>query len=151
MQTVPSRSMRNSHFLQSEIRESRMIIGSSSQRPMELAVGLFYGLIVDAGITVMHDAVSLPIFIAIGTKPIAGIVVRFIGETHCNARSVERPQLLDQALIQFALPLSRKESHNSALPFTNSARFRQRLSTVYAKATFSGSREFHPSSALRTF
>src|SRR6185369_2173596 len=33
----------------------------------------------------------------------------------------------------------------------NSARFRQRLSTVYASETRSGSREFQPSSASRTF
>src|SRR6202140_4385695 len=38
----------------------------------------------------------------------------------------------------------------SCLPFTNSERFLQRESTVYAKATFSGSREFQASSASRT-
>src|SRR5712671_294310 len=36
-------------------------------------------------------------------------------------------------------------------PSTNSARLRQRLSTVYARATRAGSREFQPSSASRTF
>src|SRR4030088_2581850 len=39
----------------------------------------------------------------------------------------------------------------SLRPLTNSARFRHLLSTVYASATFSGSREFHPFSAFRTF
>jgi len=39
----------------------------------------------------------------------------------------------------------------SCLPFTNSERFRHRESTEYARATFSGSREFQPSSARRTF
>src|ERR1700691_6279919 len=39
----------------------------------------------------------------------------------------------------------------SCLPFTNSARFLHRESTVYASATFSASREFHASSANRTF
>src|ERR1700692_1963369 len=38
----------------------------------------------------------------------------------------------------------------SCLPFTNSERFLQRESTVYARATFSGSREFQASSASRT-
>src|SRR6185312_14497007 len=39
----------------------------------------------------------------------------------------------------------------SARPLTNSARLRQRLSSVYARATRSGSRVFHASSAARTF
>src|SRR5580704_6701337 len=36
-------------------------------------------------------------------------------------------------------------------PLGNSARLRQRESTEYARATFSGSRVFQPSSARRTF
>lgn len=39
----------------------------------------------------------------------------------------------------------------AARPAGNSARFRQRESTEYPEATFSGSREFHESSAIRTF
>src|SRR6266849_2380951 len=36
-------------------------------------------------------------------------------------------------------------------PWKNSARLRQRLSTVYASATRAGSRAFHASSAMRVF
>src|SRR6267154_741596 len=39
----------------------------------------------------------------------------------------------------------------SSLPLTNSERFLHRESIEYARATFSGSRVFQPSSARRTF
>ncbi len=62
----------------------------------------------------MHDAgfVELPILIAVRAIPIAGIVMPFIGEAHCDAVCVKRPKLLDEPVVQFALPFPGQEFDN---------------------------------------
>src|SRR5277367_3758530 len=59
----------------------------------------------------MHDALGIefPIFVAVGTIPLPGIVARFVGEAHGNPRAVERPEFLHEAILQFAIPLARQE------------------------------------------
>jgi hypothetical protein len=76
--------------------------------PMEFTLSFLYRPIFDAGVPapVSAELVVLPILVAIGAEPIAGIIVVFVGEPHCDAIFGERPQFLDQAVIQLALPLS---------------------------------------------
>ena len=112
---------------------------------MVLALRLFDRQIVDAGIAVMHGAglVELPIFVSIRAEPVAGVVVPFIREAHRDAGAIERPELFDEAIVELTLPLTRQELLDLFPAVTNSARLRQRLSTVYARQTLSGSREFN--------
>ena len=78
---------------------------------MKEALGRLNGKIVNACIAVMHDAlgVEFPVFVAVGAKPLPGIVVRFVGEAHGNSCAVERPEFLDQAILQLAIPFAREE------------------------------------------
>lgn len=88
-----------------------MIVGTTTEGPVEFALRLFDRQIVDAGVAVMHHAVlvEFPVFISVGAKPVAGVVVRLVGEADGDASSVEGPQFLDEAVIQFATPLSGQE------------------------------------------
>ncbi len=58
-----------------------------------------------------HQAlfVELPILVAIAAKPVAGIVVPFIGEAHGYAVVAKRPELLDQPIVELAIPFAREE------------------------------------------
>ena len=95
--------------------------------------------------------VELPVLVAVGAKPVPGVVVPLVGESHRDPVVVERPQLLDQPVVQLLGPLPGQERDDLSRPWMNSARLRHRLSGVYASATRSGSRVFQPSSAARTF
>src|SRR5216683_3721098 len=88
-----------------------MIVGTAAEGPVELALRLFDREIVDAGVAVMHDAVfvELPVFVSVGAVPVAGVVVAFVGEAHGDAGSVEGPELLDEAIVEFATPFSGEE------------------------------------------
>src|SRR4051812_20032047 len=68
--------------------------------------------IVDAGEALLHQAVlgELPVLIAIGAKPVAGIVVPFVSEAHGDPVVSERPQLLDEPIVELPSPFARQES-----------------------------------------
>src|SRR5215203_7326160 len=81
------------------------------RRPMEAAVAFLDGDIVDAGLAPPHQAVfvELPLLVAVGAVPLPGIVVPFILEAYGDAVLIERPEILDQAIIVLFRPLSREE------------------------------------------
>src|SRR5215475_5949546 len=117
-----------------------MRIRPAPQRPVVLAVRFLDGQVVDAGQTKPHQAlvVELPVLVAVRAEPVPRIIVPLVGETDGNAAPLEGPQLLDQAIVEFAGPLAGEEGDD--LP-----------ASVEAWATFSGSRVFQASSARRTF
>src|ERR1700730_14200710 len=88
-----------------------MVLGTAAEGPVELAVRFFDGEVVDAGVAVVHDAfwVELPVFVSVGAVPVAGVVVALVGEADGDARSVEGPELLDEAIVEFATPFSGEE------------------------------------------
>src|ERR1700722_6183135 len=88
-----------------------MVIGASTEGPAIFALALFDRQIVDAGDPPSHQAlfVELPILVAIAAKPVAGIVVPFVGKAHGYPVVVKRPDLLDQPILQLASPLACKE------------------------------------------
>src|SRR5271169_3984938 len=91
-----------------------MIVGTAAERPEKPAVGLLDPQIVDAGDAPAHFAglVEFPVLVAVAAEPMAAVVVPLIGKTHRNAIVAERPQFLDQAIIEFAVPLARQERHD---------------------------------------
>ena len=97
--------------LEPEIIEARMVVRANAGRPVEQALGLGDGEVVDAGVAGGHQAVGieLPVFIAVGAKPLAIGVVRFVGETDGDTVFAEGPQLFDESIVGFALPLAGKE------------------------------------------
>lgn len=88
-----------------------MVVGTPTKRPKELAVFLRDRGVVDAGDPPLHQAAlaKLPILIAVGPKPVSAIVAPLVGEPHRDPIFVESPQLLDEAVIEFAPPLARQE------------------------------------------
>ena len=64
--------------------------------------------IVDAGKAPPHQAgfIELPVFVAIGAEPVAGIIMPLIGKPDGNSVTVESPQLFDKPVIQFADPFA---------------------------------------------
>ena len=53
--------------------------------------------------------VELPVLVAVAAEPAAAVVMPFVGEAHGNAVVTERPDLLDQAIVELALPFARQE------------------------------------------
>ena len=74
--------------------------------------------------------VELPVLVAVGAEPLAGVVVPLVGEAHGDAVVGEGPELLDQPVVELALPLAGQEGDDRSRPARNSARLRQRLSAV---------------------
>src|SRR5258708_9828339 len=94
-----------------------MIIRTAPQSPVIFALRLLDWQIVDASEPRAHESVliELPIFIAIGSKPIAGVIVTFIGKAHCDTVSLERPKLFDQPIIHLSSPFA-YEKRGDLLP-----------------------------------
>src|SRR3569833_1047358 len=79
---------------------------------MEAPVGLGDGDVVDARFAPAHQPllVELPLLVAVGAEPAAAGVVPFVLEAHGDAVAVERPQILDQPVVELLLPLAREEA-----------------------------------------
>ncbi len=94
------------NFSASEIRRI-----SNSAFPTKLSLLFLDRQVVDAGETAFHVAalVKLPILVAVGTIPLAGIVAPFVLETHRDAVVAERPQLFLQTIVQFFVPFAPEE------------------------------------------
>ena len=74
---------------------------TTAERPVIETILLANRQVVDARVTMRHQAVlvELPVFVAVRTEPVAGVVMPFVGKAHRDAIAVERPQLLDQPVV----------------------------------------------------
>src|ERR1700693_5813487 len=99
------------------IAQSRRIIRTPPWCPVILALHLFDWPIVDGSKPQAHQPVliELPIFIAIGAKPIPGVIVPFIGKADGDTVSLERPKLFDQPIVQLFRPFA-SEKRDDFLP-----------------------------------
>src|SRR5215813_5546454 len=88
-----------------------MIVGAAAERPVVLALALLDREVVDAGDAQAHQAVlvEFPVLVAVAAEPVAAVVMPFVGEAHGDAVFAERPDFLDQAVVELALPLARQE------------------------------------------
>jgi len=88
-----------------------MIVGPATQRPVILAFAFFDWQVIDARDAQTHQPVliELPVLVAIAAKPIAAIIVPFVGEANRDSVLAKRPNLLDQAVIELAIPLARQK------------------------------------------
>jgi len=91
-----------------------MVIRTSTKGPVVLPLRLRNRQIVDACKSNSHEAVAveLPILITIGAIPVAGIVVRLVGESHGDAVFGERPKLFNQTIVELSRPLAPKKRDN---------------------------------------
>src|SRR3984893_9351060 len=78
---------------------------------MIFAIALLDRNIIDAGDAKPHQAmlVEFPVLITVAAEPITAVVVPLIGEAHGDAVLAKRPDLLDQAVVEFAAPLAGQE------------------------------------------
>ena len=104
--------------LQSQLAQRRMIVWPATQRPVIFPFALFDRHVVDAGDSEAHQAVliKLPTFIAVAAKPVAAIVVPFVGEADGDTVLSKCPELLDQPVVEFAIPLAPQERPDLSAP-----------------------------------
>src|SRR5438105_7045856 len=94
--------------LEIKIAQARMIVRPAAKRPVILAFRLGDRQIIDAGDAPPHQAVlvEVPVLIAVAAEPVAAVIAPFIGEADGNSIVPEGPQLLDEAVIELAIPFS---------------------------------------------
>ncbi len=89
--------------------------------PVKTAV--FFGdrNIVDAGFAAAHQAVlvELPLLVAVGAMPLAGVVVPLILKPHRDAVAVKRPEILDQAILVLLRPFAGEERNDRGAALEN--------------------------------
>ena len=103
--------MRRGKSVQAETAQPWVICRPGALRPTEQPVGRADRHIVDAGLAPAHQTlgVEFPLLVAVRAVPVAGVVAPFVLEAHRDAVAVERPELLDQAVLQLARPLPPQE------------------------------------------
>jgi hypothetical protein len=85
-----------------------VIVRAAAKRPPVSALRFLDGKVVNVCDVAVHEPaiVERPIFIAIGAKPVAGVIVPLIGEAHGDACLVASPELLDEAIFLFPGPFA---------------------------------------------
>src|SRR6266478_796864 len=108
------------NFSKRALTQSRNIRGPRAWcRPAEAAVFFSDRHIVDAGFAPAHQAVfiELPLLVAVGAVPLPGIVMPFILKAHCDVIVVERPEILDQAILMLPCPFAGEERDDRGAAF----------------------------------
>src|SRR4029077_16794555 len=84
-----------------------MIVGAPAERPVIFPLAFLDRKIVDAGDAQAHQPllVELPVLVAVAAEPVAAIVVPLVGEAYRDAVLAERPDLLDQPVVELSRPL----------------------------------------------
>src|ERR1700761_5369267 len=95
-----------------------MVVRPASQRPVEFALRRRDRVIVDAGDPPAHQPVviELPVFVAVGAEMLPAVVPPLVGEPNCDPIARERPQLLDQTVVQLTVPLPGEKRHDVGAP-----------------------------------
>lgn len=83
-----------------------MAARTGAERPEELAVVFGNRQVVDGSVADRHQAVfgKLPIFVSVGAKPPACVVVPLVSKADGNAAAAECPQLFDQSVVSLTRP-----------------------------------------------
>src|ERR1019366_5187811 len=75
--------------------------------------------IVDARFSAAHQAVlvELPLLVAVGTVPLPGIVMPLVLKPHRDTIAVDRPQILDEAILMFLPPIGSEKRDDRGAAF----------------------------------
>src|SRR5262249_48915674 len=101
--------------LQAQVTQSRMCSGAGSRSlPVKFSIAGLDRQIIDRGKPTPHQPlrVELPILIAVGAKPVARIIMPFVGKAHRNAILGKRPQLLDQTVLELLGPFTGEKGND---------------------------------------
>src|SRR5262245_9622803 len=101
-----------------EIREARMVVRAAAQRPAIPPLALADRQVVDARDAQPHQPlrVELPVLVAVAAEPVPAVVVPLVREAHGDAVLAEGPQLLDQPVVELAVPLAPQEGLDRLAP-----------------------------------
>src|SRR3954462_15804158 len=90
-------------------------------RPVKPPVLLRNDHVVDRRLAAPHQAVlvELPLLVAVGAIPLAARIVPFVLEANRDAVFVERPEVLDQAVVVLLLPFAGEERDDGLAPLKN--------------------------------
>src|SRR3954467_410110 len=105
----PSLSRRRvSVGLEPEITQARMIIGPAAKGPVIFAFVLADRQVIYAGDAPAHQTLGIefPVLIAITAKPVAAVIVPFVGKTHRDTALAECPDFFDQTVVELAAPFA---------------------------------------------
>jgi hypothetical protein len=86
-----------------------MVVGARTERPAELPFGFLNRMFVDASEAHRHEPFGSELPVLIGTKPLAAVVMVFVGEAVGDAVGCEGPELLDEPIIELARPFADEE------------------------------------------
>jgi hypothetical protein len=121
--------------------------------PIEFAICLFDGEVVNAGEPPLHQTCSVifPVLVAERAEPASAVIMPFMGIADGDPTFDESPELLDESVIELLCPLSGEERYDLGASVDEFGAVPPTAVRRKASDTFPGSREFHPSSARRTF
>src|ERR1700744_4197111 len=96
---------------EAKVGQARMVVGTPAERPVKFPVGLGDRQVVDARMADRHQpmGVEVPVLVAVATEPVAAVVPPLVGEAHRDPRALERPDLLDQPVVDLVRPLAGEE------------------------------------------
>src|SRR5829696_563156 len=79
--------------------------------PVELPLWLADRQVIDAGVSLTHQAVlvEFPVLVAVGAEPVSRIVVAFVREPDRDTIARVCPQLLDEPVVELAIPFACQE------------------------------------------
>ena len=85
-----------------------MIVGSTAEWPKIFTIFFADGQIVDARDASSHQPmlVEFPVFVAIGSEPIAAVIMTLVSKPDSDAVLAKRPDLFDKPVIKFFGPLT---------------------------------------------
>src|SRR5215471_5709769 len=97
--------------LKAKVAQGGVIVRAAPQLPVIFALALFDWQIVNASDPSPHQAlrVKLPILVSVTAEPMTGIVVPFIGKAHSDPIVAESPHLLNEPIIELAIPFAGEE------------------------------------------
>ncbi len=92
-----------------------MIVGAATEGPEKFSLRFSDRQIVYAGDPTHHEAVGseFPVFVPVGTEPVSALLVPFVGETDSDPVFTERPEFLDQPVIQLLCPFLSEKCDDS--------------------------------------
>jgi len=95
-----------------------MVSRTRSVRPVKQALVFLDRQIIGGGPAHGHVAVGIefPVFVTVGTKPVSVDIAPFEGEAYRDTVVGERPQFLDQAVVQFRGPFAFEKGADGLAP-----------------------------------
>src|SRR5262245_29369685 len=96
---------------EAEAAQTRIIVRSPTERPVKRPILLADRQVVDGRMACRHQPlrVELPVLVTEGAKPVAGVIVPLVRESNGDTIVLECPQLLDQSIVQLAVPFATKK------------------------------------------